>query len=182
MKRMNLVNDMNEAWRVRNEVDHDKYEEYFKNLISYTFVRLEEIYMDYCKNKGITYNGETFYAIQDIIVFIIGADDDILNGEYDAYVRYCNWAGVRALSVSELRSLISRLDQKTVVNDICLVDSIRENTDPEVYSKFVLGLCFLSLMGDKAFDENEYYLISSFYRSDYDYCPETWEQFKKEWV
>lgn len=43
------------------------------------------------------------------------------------------------------------------------------------------GILFSFLVGRQIFDENEYYILRCFFEDDsYDYCPSTWEQFKRE--
>ena len=39
-----------------------------------------------------------FYPFQEIFVFIMLSDDDFLQGEYDAYCKYCGFAGFKPLS------------------------------------------------------------------------------------
>ena len=179
--RLNMVSLMNIAWDRRCNSSHEEFEVMIKNLLSHSFVELERIYQDWCYDKGRTYNDEVFYLYQRIIISIMLCDGEFLQGEYDAYLKYCSWAGFKALSVSEVRSLHSRISSDELIADINLITGMREYFDPENYEALVKGFCFFSLAGDKSFDENEYYIIRCFFDSYYDYVPSTWEQFKREW-
>lgn len=179
--RLNMITLMNTAWDRRCEKSHEEFEVIIKNLLSHSFVELERIYTDWCASKGRTYNDEVFYLYQRLIVCLMLTDGDFLQGEYDAYVKYCSWAGFKALSVAEVRNLYSRISSNELVADIQLITGMRDYFDPENYEALVKGFCFFSLAGDKEFDENEYYIIRCFFDSSYDYVPSTWEQFKREW-
>ena len=119
--------------------------------------------------------------IQRIMVFLMMSDGDFLQGEYDTYVKYCNWCGIKPLSVADCKSLDSRLSANDIIQDIDLIKLFREDFNPENYQALIQGFCYLALTGDKALDENEYYIIRCFFEPGYDYVPATWEQFKREW-
>ena len=72
---------------------------------------------------------------------------------------------------------LNYLHQKSIK----LLTNLREFIDPENYEAMVQGFGYLCLSGDKAMDENEYYILRCFFEPGYDYAPESWEQFKKEW-
>ncbi len=180
--KMNLVNMMNIAWQRRQEYGHEEYEVRVKNLISHAFVEYERIYTDYCKEKGYTYKDEVFYIFQRLILYFQFTDGDFLQGEYDAYVKYCNWANIQPLTVADCRNLYNRLSTDDLINDIKLVNNLRDAINPENFEAMVQGFCYMALLGDKQLDENEYYILRCFFADGYDYCPSTWEQFKKEWA
>ena len=58
---------------------------------------------------------------------------------------------------------------------------MRESIEPDKYEALILAFCYLCLQGDKAMDENEYYILRCFFEKGYDYAPATWQQFKDEW-
>lgn len=178
---MNIITMMDMAWEKRQELAHEEMEEKFKNLISHAFVEYESAYKAYCQSENIEYNERIFVVFQHIIVFLSFSDGQFLQGEYDAYVKYCNWARINPLSVDDCRSLFNRLPVEDILADIELLTCTREFIDPDNYFAMVLGFCYFSLFGDKAFDENEFYIIRTFFEQGYDYCPATWEQFKAEW-
>ena len=181
MEKMNLINMMNTAWERKNEVSAEEYEVKVKNLLSHAFVEIERMYVDFCKEKGYEYKDEVFYVFQRLIVYFTFSDGDFLQGEYDAYVKYCDWAHIQPLSVADCKALNERLTSETIINDIKLINGLRDSIDPENFTALVQGFCYMSLLGDKSFDENEYYIIRCFFDRGYDYCPEDWETFKREW-
>ena len=109
------------------------------------------------------------------------SDGDFLQGEYDAYCAFCKYAGIEQLSVNDVNSLYDRLTVDKVASNINAISSCRNQIDDNKYEAMVLAFCFLSLLGDTSFDENEYYIIRCFFLDDYDYCPSDWETFKREW-
>lgn len=181
-EKMNMINQMNEAWSKRCSLTHEKFEEEFRNLMSHGFVIIDRVMKEFCDKSGHEYEEDTFYAIQRVIISIIKCDNEFLQGEYDGYVKYCTWAHINPLSVQEVNELYPDLTRETLTNDIKLITATRDIMDPSIYSAFVLSLCYLSLMGDKSFDENEYHIIRCFYEPNFDYVPSTWEDFKKEWA
>ena len=172
---------MNQAWDRKCNVSKQDFELRAKNLISHCFVEIENKYVAFCREKGSEYKDEVFYIFQRLIVYLTLSDGDFLQQEYDAYKVYCSWAHINALSVEECKTLYSRTSTDVIINDLKLIDGLRDSINGENYSSMVLGFCYMSLMGDKSFDENEYYILRCFFRSGYDYCPQTWEQFKREW-
>lgn len=181
MKPMNLVQLMNYAWDNRYSSTAEELQENVRNLISHAYVKYDTIFRDYCARKGEVYDDRVFYAFQRIFVFVTNSDGDFLQGEYDAYVKYCNWACINPLSVDDCKALYNRTSVDVLSNDIRTLSALRDRIDDSVYEAMVVGFCFLSLLGDRAFDENEYYILRCFFKDGYDYCPSTWEQFKREW-
>ena len=139
------------------------------------------MYVDFCKTKGYEYKDEVFYIFQRLFIYFNFSDGDFLQGEYDAYVKYCGWAHFQPLSVADCRELSERLTAEEIIEDIKLINGLRDAIDPENFSSLVLGFCYMSLLGDKSFDENEYYILRCFFQDGYDYCPADWETFKREW-
>ena len=180
-ERMNLISMMNQAWQRKNEVSAEEFEIKVKNLISHAFVEIERMYVDFCKSKGYEYKDDVFYIFQRLIIYFIFTDGDFLQGEYDAYVKYCNWAKIEPLTVDDCKNLYNRLSTEDIVNDIKLINGIRDSIDPVNFTALVQGFCYMSLLGDKSFDENEYYILRCFFQDGYDYCPADWETFKREW-
>ncbi len=176
MATMNLITMMNRAWDDRQSLSPDRLEEIVKNLLSHAHVNYDRV----LRANGYP-EDKAFYVFQDILVFIALSDGDFLQGEYDAYVKYCNWAGIQPLSVDDCRALYKRTTTDRVADDISLLKSYRYHIDEDKYTALVYACCLLSLLGDKQFDENEYYIIRCFFDSSVDYCPSTWEQFKIEW-
>lgn len=181
MSSLNMIENMNKAWDEKQRLDLDTYKQHCKNLITHAFVELEKMYKGYCSNKGVEYKDEIFYSFQRILVYIMKCDGEFLQGEYDAYCLICDWAGIEPLSVNDVNALYSRTTSDDVISDIDLITGVREYMNPDNYRAMVLSFCYLSLLGDGSFDENEYYIIRCFYKPGYDYVPSTWEQFKQEW-
>lgn len=179
--KINMLNLMNIAWQRRNEVSSEEYEVKIKNLISHSFVEYERMFKDYCKNNNKEYEEQVFVIYQHIFVFMMLSDGDFLQGEYDAYCKYCQWAGFKPLSVAETRALYQQLSIEELSNDIATLTSLREFIDPENYEALVQGLCYLSLTGDRELDENEYYILRCFFEKGFDYAPATWADLKNEW-
>ena len=132
--------------------------------------------------KGVEYKDDVFYLFQRLIIWHTMSDGDFLQGEYDAYCKYCDWARIQPLTVADCKNLASRLTVDEIVNDLQLVCGLRDSINPENFTALVQGFCYMSLLGDKQLDENEYYLLKCFFKKGYDYCPDTWDQFKKEWA
>lgn len=181
IRRMNMIEHMNKAWSEKGRLDVNTFEEHCKNLVTHAYVELERIYKNYCSDKDQVYKDEVFYIFQRIFVFIMKCDGEFLQGEYDAYCKFCKWAKIQALTVADVNALYSRTSVDTVIEDIKLINGLREFIDGDNYNAMVLGWCYLSLLGDGKFDENEYYIIRCFYDARYDYSPRDWAQFKREW-
>jgi len=170
---LNLVSLMNYAWDRRTSDSAEYLQEQVRNLVSHAYVSIQKLAPD---------NGRVFIMFQHLFVFLIKADGEHLQGEYDAYCKFCEWAGYQPLKVEDVNSLYNRLSTNELVKDVNELKSYRDRIDGNEYQAMILGFCFLSLLGDKSFDENEYYVIRCFFDDDgYDYCPATWEQFKREW-
>lgn len=181
MEKLNMIDQMNKAWDQRQSLDYGTFKEHTKNLMTHAFVEIEGIFRDFCDQKGYEYKDEVFYSFQRIMVFIMKCDDELLQGEYDVYCKFCDWAGVEPLSVNDINALYARTEVDDVIRDIDLITGLRNDIEADNYRALVLGFCYFSLLGDEAFDENEYYIIRCFYQSGFDYVPSTWDQFKREW-
>jgi hypothetical protein len=180
-KSMNMISLMNYAWDQRQKVSAETYQEQCRNLLSHAYVDLNNLYADYCTSEGIKNDEIIFISFQHIFVFIMLSDGDFLQGEYDAYCKYCGFAGFKPLSVADCRSLYARLTVDDLAGDIGFISKLREATEPDKYEAMVLAFCYLCLQGDKEMDENEYYILRCFFEQGYDYAPSTWQQFKDEW-
>lgn len=179
--KINMLDLMDVAWNRRQNVSNDEFEDKIKNLISHSFVEYERLFKVYCEKENQKYEEEVFVIYQHIFVFMMLSDGDFLQGEYDAYCKYCQWAGFKPLSVSDTRELYQRLGVDVLANDISTLVELREFIDPENYEALVQGFCYLSLAGDREFDENEYYILRCFFERGFDYAPATWTDFKNEW-
>ena len=177
-----MISLMNLAWDRRQQCSVEQYEEYVKNLVSHSYVEYERMYRTYCAEQGTKYEDEIFYVYQHIFVFLMKCDGEFLQGEYDAYCKYCNWANIKPLTVDSVNKLYARLTTDDLLRDINLLVGLRSSIEAKNYESLVQGFCYFSLLGDKSFDENEYYIIKCFFEEGYDYVPSTWERFKKEWV
>lgn len=180
--RINMIDLMNTAWSKKNSCSSDEFAEKIKNLLSHSFVEVERIYKDYCSRNGIKYDQQVFLVYQHIFIFLMKCDGEFLQGEYDAYLKYCDWANIQPLKVERVNELYNEMSVDVLTNDIKLLVGLRDSIDPENYEAMVQGFCYLSLSGDRCFDENEYYILRCFFEDGYDYQPSDWEQFKREWV
>ena len=176
MKPLNLITLMNYAWHERNKKNGDQYSEECMNLCTHAYAEIKDI---------IGYNSENeqklFITFQHLFVFIMKSDNEFLQGEYDAYCKFSKWAKYKPLKVEEVNNLYKKLTIDNLVQDISYIASFRNRIDDGKYEALVLAFCFLSLLGDSSFDENEYYIIRCFFNKGYDYCPNDWETFKREW-
>ena len=177
---MNMIADMNEAWQDMKECSSQKNQEYVLNLISHAFVDIDTAWRNVAKKNGNRYDNDTFYLFQQIIVNFMLCDDEFLQGEYDCYCRFCNFAHVQPLSVADCRSYYNRVSVEELGNSIRRLYNLRSSLGVEKYHAMVRGFCHFCLLSDKEMDENEYYILSCFYASNE--APSSWAQFKKEWV
>ena len=180
-KAMNMIHLMNYAWDQRQKVSYETFQDQCRNLLSHAYADLDAMYADYCRRQGLENKQIIFYTFQEIFVYIMLSDDDFLQGEYDTYKKYCQFANFEPLSVADCRSLYARTTVETIAQDINFIDSMRESIEPDKYEALILAFCYLCLQGDKAMDENEYYILRCFFEKGYDYAPATWQQFKDEW-
>lgn len=178
---MNMISLMNYAWDQRQKVDAATFQDQCRNLLSHAYADLTNMYNDYCARQGVKNEDLIFYTFQEIFVFIMLSDDDFLQGEYDAYCKFCNYAGIQPLSVADCRSLYGRTSVERLGQDINFLSQLRETIEPSKYEAMVLAFCYLCLHGDKAMDENEYYILRCFFEQGVDYAPSSWQQFKDEW-
>ena len=179
--RINMITIMNEAWKDRCNNTHDQFEVYVKNLLSHSYATIQSAYVDYCRSRGQEDDQRIFLAYQRVFIFLMLSDGDFLQGEYDAYCKFCNYAEIKPLTVSRIRELYNDWSIDVLIREITFLAGFRDALEPSDFSAMVRGFCFMSLCGDKSFDENEYYILRCFFDSDYDYVPSTWEQFKREW-
>ncbi len=155
---MNLTQLFNEAWQARCSNSHEGAEVEFKNLLSHGFVAMERELRKVIPN----YDENLFYMVQRILARLIVIDGEYLQGEYDAYVKYCDWANFEALSVARLKELGSSVSFDTFKDYANLILATRPLIGEQNYRCFVLSLCYMSLFGDKKIDEAEYKMITWF--------------------
>lgn len=180
-KSINMIDLCNLAWDRRTKLALSEYYTKTKNLLSHAYVEYKNMFIDFCRNKGQAYEDQVFYIFQHILVFLMMCDDDFLQGEYDCYKTFCEYANFEPLTVDSVRPLYNRLTVDDLSKDISILRDLRGYlNDPDNYEAMVQGFCYFCLSGDKAMDENEYYILRCFFESG-DYCPDTWEQFKREW-
>ena len=154
---LNLVSLMNYTWDRRTSDSAEYLQEQVRNLVSHAYVSIQKLAPD---------EGRVFIMFQHLFVFLIKADGEHLQGEYDAYCKFCEWAGYQPLKVEEVNSLYNRLSTNELVKDVNELKSYRDRIDGNEYQAMILGFCFLSLLGDKSFDEDEYYVIRCFFDDD----------------
>lgn len=108
-------------------------------------------------------------------------DGDFKQGEYDVYCDFCRAINRAPLTVDECRTLYNENIDSKIHNKIIFMKKIRVIVNPEDYSKFIEGLCYISLMGTRKFHEYEFYYLKNFFIEGYDYIGTDWEKFKKQW-
>lgn len=167
---INMIELCNLAWDRKSKLAPSEYYVKTKNLLSHAYVECGRI-------LG---REKVFVAFQRILVFLMLCDEDFLQGEYDCYKTFCDYAKYEALTVSECRSLYNRLSVDDLTDEIATLVKLRDSIDPENYEAMVQGFCYFCLSGDKAMDENEYYILRCFFQGN-DYAPSSWDQFKREW-
>lgn len=172
---MNIIEMMNEAWEDRKTYSHEQNEISFKNLLSHGYVEMDKYYHSINKDYGDT----LFLLIQDLLIWFILTDKEFLQGEYDAYAKYCEWADFEPLTSQQCVERYKKLDLEYIIKVVKHISATRGHIPEDDYAAFVTSLCFLSLFGDKEVDKEEYALISCFFTNEDDYCP-TWEKFRKE--
>lgn len=172
---MNMITLMNEAWDDCNLYTHEQNEVSFKNLLSHGFAEMDRFY----HKANPDYGGRLFVLVQDLIIWFILADRELLRGEYDAYVKYCEWADIKPLSAKQIVERHEELDIEYIRKTVKHLSEARDYIPEDDYEAFVTSLCFLSLFGDKEVDKEEYGIIANFFNKAHDYCP-SWEKFKKE--
>ena len=167
---INMIELCNLAWDRKSKLAPSEYYVKTKNLLSHAYVECGRI-------LG---REKVFVAFQRILVFLMLCDEDFLQGEYDCYKTFCDYAKYEALTVSDCRSLYNRLSVDDLTDEIATLVKLRDSIDPENYEAMVQGFCYFCLSGDKAMDENEYYILRCFFQGS-DYAPSSWDQFKREW-
>ena len=167
---INMIELCNLAWDRKSKLAPSEYYVKTKNLLSHAYVECGRI-------LG---REKVFVAFQRILVFLMLCDEDFLQGEYDCYKTFCDYAKYEALTVSDCRSLYNRLSVDELTDEIATLVKLRDSIDPENYEAMVQGFCYFCLSGDKAMDENEYYILRCFFQGS-DYAPSSWDQFKREW-
>ena len=167
---INMIDLCNLAWDRKSKLAPSEYYVKTKNLLSHAYVECGRLIG----------REKVFVAFQRILVFLMLCDDDFLQGEYDCYKTFCDYAKYEALTVSDCRSLYNRLSVDDLTDEIATLVKLRDSIDPENYEAMVQGFCYFCLSGDKAMDENEYYILRCFFQGN-DYAPSSWDQFKREW-
>lgn len=170
IKSINMIDLCNLAWDRKNKFTPEEYYEKTKNLLSHAYVDCSKIIGE----------DKTFVAFQRILVFFMLCDNDFLHGEYECYKTFCQYAKYKPLSADDCRSLYNRLTVDDLTDEIATLVNLRNRIDPDDFEAMVQGFAYFCLTGDKAMDENEYYILRCFFQSC-DYAPSTWEQFKREW-
>ena len=177
---MNMIADMNEAWKDMNEASSQKNQEYVLNLLSHAVVEIDNAWRNVAKRNGESYDNNAFYLFQKIIVNFMLCDGEFLQGEYDCYCKFCNFCHVQPLSVADCRSFYNRVSIEDLANNIRVVYNLRSAMGEDKYHAMVRGFCHFCLLSDHEMDENEYYILVCFYARGE--APATWAQFKQEWV
>ena len=177
---MNMIADMNEAWKDMNGYSSQKNQEYVLNLVSHAFVNLDNAWRAVYKKNGDNYDNEAFYLFQKIFVNFMLCDGEFMQSEYDCYCKFCHFAHVQPLSVADCRSYYDRVSVEDLGKSIRFLFNSRSAIGEDTYHAMVRGFCHFCLLSDHEMDENEYYILSCFYASSE--APSSWAQFKKEWV
>ena len=147
----------------------------FKNLLSHGYTKINEIYQKLDPEYGDT----LFMVVQDILIWLMFSDGQLIQGEYDGYLRFCDYADFEPLSVEKCVERSKKLDVDYLISLIKHIAAARSHIPEDDYEAFVKSLCHMILFGDQEIDEEEYELLSCFFTSDDDYCPE-WNEFQKE--
>lgn len=176
---MDLIKLMNYAWDKRVNLGAETLQEHCVNLLSHAYVDMNGIYYEHCRRENRPTTNINFRVFETIMIALMKCDGDFLQGEYDAYIKFCNYCGYQYKSANEIRSM--NVDFNQVVSCIKLIISYRREISYDHYEALILAFCYLSLLGDKSFDENEYYIIRCFFEEELDYCPSDWQTFKREW-
>lgn len=172
---MNVIEMMNKAWEERQKYTHEKNETIFVRLLAKGYQKISKYYSSIQPDYGDT----LFILVQDLLIWFIMSDSDFLQGEYDAYVNYCEWADYQPLTTEQCLERYKKLTVDHVVDIVNHISKTRGQIPEEDYQSFVASFCYMSLFGDRDVDKEEYSIISCFFTSDDDYCP-NWEKFKKE--
>lgn len=177
---MNMIADMNEAWQDMKECSSQKNQEYVLNLLSHSYVALDDAWSAMNRRQGKSYDKNAFYLFQEIIVNFMLCDNEFLQSEYDAYCKFCNFAKVKPLSVADTRSYYNRVSIDKLRESIRFLCGLRSGIGEDNFHAMVRGFCHFCLLSDHEMDENEYYILACFYKNNE--APSTWAQFKREWV
>lgn len=177
---INMVSMVKFAKKQRLANAVEQFEELAKNLLSHAFVEVEGVFLQYCERNKKRYNHEVFTVFQHLFIFLTLSDGHFLHDEYDMYCKYCAWAKFKPLSIADCRMLYDKLTVQNLLSDIRFLTSLRQYTSPEYYTAMVQGLCFIALLGDLEFDENEYYILRGFFQSGFDTFPDSYAKFKIE--
>lgn len=177
---MYMVNDMNEAWSDMKNYSNEKNQEYVRNLLSHTYVLMDDAWKELSRKNRQTYDDNAFYIFQKILVQFMLCDNEFLQSEYDCYCKFCLDAHFKPLTVDACKSLYNRTSIEELARNIAFVCSLRSAIGEREFHAMVRGFCHFCLLSDHKMDENEYYILACFYNSSEK--PATWAQFKKEWV
>lgn len=177
---MDLVKLVDHAWNMKKQYGYERTQEMFKNSLSYPYGEILNEYVTRCQNENKPSSTIIIYKVfENIIVHIMKCDDDFLQGEYDAYVKFAKYCGYRNFSADDIRNM--SFDRNTLIRCINKLKSYRFVISEENYESMIQGFCHLIFLGDNAIDENEYYILRCFLDDAYDKYPSDWESFKREW-
>ena len=180
MEKLSMVEQMKNAQKERASIPYETYKDHCKNLLTHSFVFIENSFKRFCKERNEEYKDQVFYCYQDILVYISMCDGEFLQGEYDIYKLLCDWAKIEPLSVNDYQELFNRLTDARVIEGIKLVSASRPTMDHADYRALTSGLCYFAFAGDMEIDEKEYYIIRTFYNPHFDEVPLTWDEFKNK--
>ncbi len=178
---INMITLMNEAWAARCQETHSVFEDQTKNLLTHAFVEYENLTKRTLQQQGKSYHNGVFKIFESLMAWLMICDGDFLQGEYDAYCKFCKWAGEYDKSPDELRALCNNTPIEDVIESIQALLAFRPYISGDNYRAMVKGFCYLSLAADKELDKNEYLLLNCFFEPGFDYAPRDWEAFKNEW-
>ena len=166
---------MREAYDDYQSSTREKNDEIFKNLISHGYVKIKKLYQKVDKDYGDTF----FNVTQDLVIWLMFADGQYSQMEYDAYYQFCEYAGFKPLSVTECSKRKKELGIDYIMSLVQHIVMTRHRIPDDDYESYVKSLCFLAVLGYKDLVKDEYTLISYFFNEETDYCP-SWEQFNQE--
>ena len=172
---MNIVEMLRDAQEDINKFNYDQNETIFKNLLSHGYTKISAIY----KKMDADYGDTLFTVVQDILIWLMFSDGQLIQGEYDAYLLFCDYADYKPLSVEKCVERSKKLTVDYLISLIKHIAAARKHIPEDDYEAFVKSLCHMVLFGDQEIDHEEYELLACFLTSDDDYCP-SWDEFQKE--
>lgn len=180
--KLNMIDLVNEAWEYRYKYTSESYTNLCQKLLSSAYIKIDKDYDNYCIKNNIKNEEIVFVIFQRVIISFMLTDGDFHQEEYDAYCNFCDCANIKPLTMQRCREIYNIMDVITIAQFVSKLIKSRETVDPNEWKKMILGFCCLCLMGDKAMDEDEYYILRCFFEDGFDYKPKSWENFKREWV